>query len=57
MGGPNTLGGFVTRAEGLVHAQVVLHFRVLSDAPARLHYRASAQNATGLVPSGTRWWP
>jgi hypothetical protein len=29
----------------------------LSDAPRRLHYRASRRNAAGLVPSGTWWRP
>jgi hypothetical protein len=35
--------------------QVVPRFRLLSDAPRRLHYRASDGNAMGLVPSGTQW--
>ena len=29
----------------------------LLDAPHRLHYQASGQNAAGLVPSSTRWRP
>ena len=29
----------------------------LPDAPRRLHYQASGQNAAGLVPSGTQWRP
>ena len=29
----------------------------LPDAPRRLYYQASGRNATGLVPSGTRWRP
>jgi hypothetical protein len=35
------------RATGLLHAQVVLRFRLLSDAPRRLHYRASGQKRRG----------
>ena len=47
-------------ASGLPHAQVGLDMpsgKPLSDAPRRLHYQASGQNAAGLVPSGTRWRP
>jgi hypothetical protein len=43
------------RVVGLLHAQVVLHFALLLDAPHCLHYRASGRNLAGLVPSGTRW--
>jgi hypothetical protein len=43
------------RAAGLLHAQVVLRFGLLSDAPRRLHYRASGRNTAGLVPSCTQW--
>jgi hypothetical protein len=32
---------------GLLHAQVVLHFRLLSDAPHRLHYRAFGRKCCG----------
>jgi hypothetical protein len=32
---------------GLLHAQVVQRFRLLSDAPRRLHYRASSQKRCG----------
>jgi hypothetical protein len=39
---------------GLLHVQVVLHFRLLSDALCRLHYWASDRNATGLVLTCTR---
>jgi hypothetical protein len=35
------------RVVGLLHAQVVLRFRLLSDAPRRLHYRASGQKRCG----------
>jgi hypothetical protein len=42
------------RVVGLLYAQVVLHLWLLTDAPRRLHYRASGQNVVGLVPSGTR---
>jgi hypothetical protein len=31
----------------LLHAQVVLRFRLLLDAPRRLHYRASARKRRG----------
>jgi hypothetical protein len=34
-------------AAGLLHAQVVLRFRLLSDAPRRLHYRASGRKRRG----------
>jgi hypothetical protein len=40
----------------LLHAQVVLFLRFLSDALRCLHYRASGQNAAGHVLSSTRWW-
>jgi hypothetical protein len=32
---------------GLLHMQVVLRFRLLSDAPRRLHYRASGRKRHG----------
>jgi hypothetical protein len=32
---------------GLLHAQVVLYFWILSDAPRRLHYRASGRKRRG----------
>jgi hypothetical protein len=34
----------------ILHAQVVLCFRLLLDALRRLHYRDSTKNAAGLVP-------
>jgi hypothetical protein len=40
-----------------LHTQVVLRFWLISDAPRRIHYRASSRNAASLVPSGTRWRP
>ena len=56
--------GWVTLwiAPGLPHVQVGLwlshSWQSLSrTAPRRLHYQASGQNAMGLIPSGTRWWP
>ena len=49
-------------APGLIHAQVGLRlshsWQSLSrTALRRLHYQAFDQNATGLVPFGTRWRP
>jgi hypothetical protein len=44
------LGRVTPRPMGLLHVRVVLRFWLLSDTPHRLHYRASDQNATGLIP-------
>jgi hypothetical protein len=43
------------RVASLLHTQVVLRFRLLSDAPHHLHYRASDQNVASPVPSNTQW--
>ena len=36
---------------------VCLSTSLSRTAPRHLHYQASGQNATGLIPSGTRWRP